>query len=788
MTSKERRNANRAQSNQSGSLNPDKTYNKFNLLLVLLYLGVDFLPQSGAIDVMGPQWLYLSVLNLSAGIFILSTFKSGLNKLLGKFSGDALSLTFLAVFVLCGLSIFFAINPVESLVVYVRLIITIIAFFNIALLLYDQPKSIEYVFQAISIIALIQCLPLLFSYLKNIDTSTTDILVSNLNRNAGNKNVLAASLVIKVPLIIYCVFNYFSLWRYILNIISLVLVVLMIFILNSRAAYLGFFVQVIIYLLFLVKYNQQTGLKQSIRHGVSILIPVIFSLILSQILLTIPGKSGPPSTYTTIDKRLGTLSDPTQYTSSARIFFWKNALKQIKETPLTGCGYGNWKIQSIKYESEYYNDFNYSKHAHNDFLEITAEAGILTGLLFIAIFVIALIYTLKTWNSNAAQETKILSIISLMSLAGYFVDATFNFPAERPVMQIFFAFALAINMVLYISSKKSTEKKQIGPLLKFLIILTGFTLITVSIYTAFLTYKSMMVQTLTHFNFGTIQPGVNWQDVNPKFPAIPNLAENNIPINDTKAWYLFRAQRFDDALSLLNQDTNANPYSMSKEWLKASIYTAQNRIDSAHFYSKKGFFKRPRNLSLYNIVTRTSVPLKDTVTIQKAFEKYLQYRNEPHAWKIYIRSLFAVNYNREELLHISDSIAKVYPDNSEIQHTRFFVWAGNAAMKKNFPEALVNQLGIMKLYPNDYENIENIGLTYYYMKDYPHAAIYFKKVSDSRVYLNGKSEFYLGNCLLHTNNKNEACSFLYTASNRNYPGAAILFNKNNCRLDSQTGP
>jgi tetratricopeptide (TPR) repeat protein len=293
----------------------------------------------------------------------------------------------------------------------------------------------------------------------------------------------------------------------------------------------------------------------------------------------------------------------------------------------------------------------------------------------------------------------------------------------------------------------------------------------------------MRVQTLTHFNFGTAQPGVTWMDVNPRFPSIPNLAENNIPINDIKAWYLFRSQKFDEALYLLNQDKNANPYSMSKEWLKASIYTSRSMIDSAHYYSKKGFFIRPRNLSLFNIVTRTSVPLKDTTTIQQAFKLYKKYRNEPHAWRIYMRSLFAVNYDRVELISLADSIAKVYPNDPEILHTRFYIRGGFAAMRKNFPEALENLQGIMRLYPNEYENLENIGLTYYFMEDYANSAVFFRRVVNSKAYNTGKSEFYLGNCLLKLGNKAEACNYLRIAANRNYPNAAILFNRNNCDIN-----
>lgn len=764
----------------------DQLFNstKLDSIIVLLYLLAELVPQFNSIDVMGPQWLYLSILNLITIIYITINFNSGFNSIFQKISQNQLSLTFLAVFAFCGFSIFFAINPIESLVVYSRLIVTIVAFFNISLLISRNPKNIEYIFQAVSIIAIFQCISLLNTYLQGVKTSTSDAVISNLTGNTGNKNVLAASLVIKSPIIVYCIFKFRKLFSTIINVLSLGLVVLLIFILNARASYLGFFAQIALYLIFLFYYKKEAGLKSTFRHLIIVLLPVIIGLSISQILLSLPENSSSPQGYTTLGKRLATLSDHSETSTNARFFFWENALKQIKETPLTGCGYGNWKIQSVKYEYGFYNDFNYSKHVHNDFLQITAESGIFAGILFLSIFIFALVYTLKLWNSNAPSEYKVLSVISLMSIAGYFVDANFNFPAERPVMQIFFAFVLAINVVLYINAKPSPEKPS-GKNKITLILLLSSVIVLFSIFICWSTDRSMKVQRFTHFNFGTAQAGVTWQDINSKFPAIPNIAENNIPINDIKAWYLFRAQKYDEALYLLNQDKNANPYSMSKEWLKASIYTSRGMIDSAHFYSKKGFFIRPRNLSLFNIISRTSVPLNDTTTIQKAFREYKKYRDEPHAWKIYMRSLFAVHYDRTELLQLADSLAKVYPNDSEIQHTRFFIRAGFAGMKRDFPEALENLLGIMKLNPNDYENMENIGITYYFLKDYNSAASYFKRVVDARVYPNGKSEFYLGNCLLQIGRKEEACKYLYVAANRNYQGAAILFNKNNCTLNTQ---
>jgi O-antigen ligase len=773
--------------NQSkrASSGTEKFSGKVELLLVSLYLCVELIPQLGSIEVMGPQWLYLSLLNLISVGYISVNHNTTLSKLINLLSKNTLTLLYLAVFILCGVSILFALNPIESIVVYSRFIITFLSFSIICTLIYCYPKNIKTIFQFVSIISLFQCLYLLKYYLDNVGNISLNYLLLSITGTTGNKNVLAASFVIKSPIIIYCVFQYFSWWRNTLNIVSLVSIAILIFLLNARAAYLGFFIQILLFSIFLLYDNKLNGKKQTVRHFFIILIPILVGLSISQFLLVKGNKDKQKDGYGTIDKRLATLSDHNESSSSTRLFFWNNALKQIKENPLTGCGYGNWKIESVKYEYGFYNDFNYSKHVHNDFLQIAAEAGIPAGILFLSIFLFALIFTVRVLLSEANQEIKLLSVISFMALAGYFTDATFNFPAERPIMQVYFAFFLALNVILYLIAIPREKNIQKGQNIRFIPLAIGIILTIASIYVSWQVYQSMRVQTLTHFNFGTAQPGVTWMDVNPKFPSIPNLAENNIPINDIKAWYLFRSQKYDEALYLLNQDKNANPYSMSKEWLKASIYTSRSMIDSAHYYSKKGFFIRPRNLSLFNIISRTSVPLNDTTTIQKAFKEYRKYRNEPHAWKIYIRSLFAVHYDRTELIELADSLAKVYPNDSEIQHTRFFIRAGFAGMKRDFPEALENLLGIMKLNPNDYENMENIGITYYFLKDYNSAASYFKRVVDARVYPNGKSEFYLGNCLLQLGRKEEACKYLYVAANRNYQGAAILFNKNNCTLNTQ---
>jgi len=752
--------------------------NKIDLAVLLLYLAVDLIPKLGSIEVMGPQWLYLSVLNLLSSLYLFTRYKVALTPILEKFSNNLLFLVYMSVFILCGLSIFFARNPIESLVVYSRFIITIIAFLNIGLLLYHKPKYLEFLFQAICIIALLQSIPLLYTYLKLVDITFTDSLILSLIANSGNKNIMAASFVIKTPFIIYSIIKYYSLGRYVINTISLLLVATLIFLLNARAAYLGFFLQILLFLIYFLIYQKQSTVKQTVRPLLIILLPILFGLIFSQVLISIPDSN---SSYTTIDKRIATIVGENDASSSSRLYLWSNAINLIKERPITGFGYGNYKIESKKYQFDYFNDFIYSKHAHNDFLQLTAEAGILTGLLFFSIFLIALIFTLKVLQSELSSEIKLLSVISLISLAGYFVDAVFNFPAERPIMQIFFVFIIAVNMVMYLETRKSGSKNPTGFNFSLTFLFASCAFSIISIYTCWQTYKSMKVQVLTHHYFGQVQPDVTYLDVNSKFPAIPNLAENTIPINDTKAWYLYRAQKFDEAISILNKDKNASPFSMSIELLKAAAFLDQGKIDSAHFYSKKGFFTRPRSISLFQLITTTSVQLGDTSTIQKAFKEFTKYRNDPKAWKIYLKSLMQAGYDRGKLLKISDSIAKVYPKENEIQHVGYSIRAATSASEGNFSEALNYLIQIMKLYPDDIENFENIGLTYYNLKDYAKAEGYLRKVIEAKLYLNGKSEFFMGICLLQLGRKDEACTFLSQATNRNYPQASLIFKSNNCK-------
>ena len=56
------------------------------------------------------------------------------------------------------------------------------------------------------------------------------------------------------------------------------------------------------------------------------------------------------------------------------------ATDMIPNDPLLGVGIGNWKVRFLQYENSYSPHYIYMYKNHNDFLELTAEAGIFAGV------------------------------------------------------------------------------------------------------------------------------------------------------------------------------------------------------------------------------------------------------------------------------------------------------------------------------------------------------------------------------------------------------------------------
>ena len=163
-----------------------------------LYFIIHFIPYWDAIDPMGTHWFYLAILDLIVTIFIFAG-KSQYEPATKTVFKKTFSLLYLSLFALAALSIFTALNKTEAWVSYARFIVTITAFFNIAILLHERLHLFKLLAQLLSAILLIESLQTLFTFLNGLDSMPLDPLILSLQGNTGLKNIFAASLVVKIP-------------------------------------------------------------------------------------------------------------------------------------------------------------------------------------------------------------------------------------------------------------------------------------------------------------------------------------------------------------------------------------------------------------------------------------------------------------------------------------------------------------------------------------------------------------------------------------------------------------
>ena len=593
------------------------------ILASVLYLAVYFIPDMGGSDVMGAQWLYSSSLSLGILAFIglrYKVYEEAINQVLSyKFSWVFSLLVFWAI----G-SYFYAINPTETLVTLARLITTYFVFLNLSILYYNHDRTFLFTGVAYAITAYLffDSIYVLKTFSSNLRTMNLDAAILGLNKYHGNKNVTAATLLILIPFAMYVIMSAKWLGK-IAGIITLSMGVFALFLMNTRSTYVGFALIIVLFFVGLI-WKQKSALKPALLF---VLLPAVIAIFAAnmRLKLAVAGQENQGG-YGTVTKRLGQITE-----GSDRLHLWGTAIDYAAHNPLLGAGYGNWKLASIPYERELANELFVPYHAHNDFLEMFADLGLIGGLCFAGLFLLLLFYTLQFLNQKRGDE--LMVIIAFLAVTSYGVDALLNFPAERTAMQTMLSLAAAL--VLIPLDKTSFNLRAL--LIAYLVI--GFALLAPSIYIANETFESLKIQ---KFVMGEVNsdPKMATIDVE-KLPDIPNLSSSTLPMKAMMARYYIRDKRFDDALRVLKESENDNPFLHYNDFLRTSIYASLNKIDSAHFYAKRAFNAWPRASSYYKNMIFTSAKLKDTNEIKRALQVSLDVNNDNAVtWNQYLLGMF----------------------------------------------------------------------------------------------------------------------------------------------------
>ncbi|MFN0293733.1 O-antigen ligase family protein [Pedobacter helvus] len=752
-----------------GAKNKGLSYEEFMvLLLVVAFLLIDFLPYFKSYEIIAPQFLYLTVINLITGLYIYSNPLLHQQSLISIFKQSYIFSAYVGFIVLCSISIFFAKNVSLGVVSIAEIFVVLAMVINFAILFYNKLHLVVKVAFLVGISAFFQAGTVLYNF--NVlaeNKSVAEALHSNfLKGNAGNINILAASLLFKIPFIYIGIIN-FNNWKKWFFAIGLLFAAAVIFLISARASILSLIITSIVFLTYFIRVSERK--KQAAIQLLYLVLPLVVSFFLANQVLE---KAKSDLRFVSTADRL-TKVNVNDGSINRRITFYKAAVALAKQKPLTGIGLGNYRVESIPYDL--YSDISIPLHAHNDFLELAAETGVFNSLLYFSVFVMLLFINLKRLIKTKETQVRNIALLTLLLLIVYGIDALFNFPFYRPTMQLCFSFLMAftfVNTEKQIEDKNSLNKK----------ILLGFVaLCLLPLYVTYHAYKTSNLEYLIqtdNINFAT--SGVlKGEDVINRSPKIPNVFQSSEAFVEYAGIYFFREKAYDKAIKLLDSANKINPHLGRPDFYKYLIANERGLSDSAYFYVKSAFYKRPISTNFFETATTLAATRRDTTEILKMYAAFPENVTKPKSWSTAYLSLNNAGYSKAGLNEFKGLALKSFPKDTIVQKTisqlaitNYIVEGQRLFAAGKHQEALNAYKQGLKLDPSNVYVNQNIGFYYFNLSQASAAIPYFKKALALPGLNNGKTEFFLGLCYVNVGDKVNACSYFKLAGN--YPDAAKL--------------
>ena len=383
-----------------------------------------------------------------------------------KFSHTPLGLPILSFIAICVLSLLWSSSPFISLKELALFLAGPLLYFIVTNNINDE-QQINYIINALLIIGSLFGIYGILQY-NGIDFS---FWTHNIGRQKvfglfGNVNYFAEYLIVPLPLAVSLFFVRRNKFKKILLLIGILTMGASLTVTITRSSYLGFGVS-LIFMFFL--YLARRG-KNFIKENKKIFIIILAIIILITFLFALPNPLNKPGTV--ISKIKGRISvvQLTQGSSiKRRIAIWKFTALMIKDHPLLGSGLGTFKYNSLNYQAKFFDQgenrhlysYGFADKAHNEYLQLWAELGIIGLGIFIWLIISYFSYGLKLLKKirDDGSGYKQGIIIGLMgAVVAVLVDGIFGYPLHLPATIVLFWLALGLTVAVTGSSKADAEE------------------------------------------------------------------------------------------------------------------------------------------------------------------------------------------------------------------------------------------------------------------------------------------------------------------------------------------
>ncbi|MBI3767438.1 MAG: O-antigen ligase family protein [Deltaproteobacteria bacterium] len=137
-----------------------------------------------------------------------------------------------------------------------------------------------------------------------------------------------------------------------------------------------------------------------------------------------------------------------------RTQIWRANLDMARARPLLGWGYGNYKsVRQSFYDR--YPDADTTAHAHNDFLQMQVDGGLVSLVAFVALFAVIVRRGWRGYRAfdPAAEPTRSLTLAALLAVVGFLVGGLtqYNFGDAEVVIYLWFTVGILLRLTVPLS-------------------------------------------------------------------------------------------------------------------------------------------------------------------------------------------------------------------------------------------------------------------------------------------------------------------------------------------------
>ena len=164
----------------------------------------------------------------------------------------------------------------------------------------------------------------------------------------------------------------------------------------------------------------------------------------------------------TIFNRILTIFNLEDSSTSSRFPLYAAALEMIKTRPIRGAGLGTDAVRQAIDDMNLYHGTAPFVHAHNLYLQIWLETGLLGVLSYVAAMICGLKSAAKACKLHCPHEVRLITIGAAAAVAGVLVDCLADYLWNYPRVMVIFWFLFAILLSGVKLARRYAQRAEMG--------------------------------------------------------------------------------------------------------------------------------------------------------------------------------------------------------------------------------------------------------------------------------------------------------------------------------------